>query len=98
MVTHAAPGLNWLWRSEAIGAKRWRCIRNAFKGIHAIGDAATHLAIPCLDNCIHWYTSFKACGSSWSHIRGHGMRMAGGMGRTKKALSFCSHGRAGRKV
>jgi hypothetical protein len=43
--------------------------------VHAIGDAATHLAIPCLDTCIHWHTSFKACGSSWSYISVHGMRL-----------------------
>src|SRR6266487_3783791 len=70
-VSHAAPSLNWLWRSEPIGAKGWRCIRNAFKGMHAIGDTATHLAILCFNNCIHWSTSFKGCGSSWSHISVH---------------------------
>src|SRR6266566_3723143 len=52
-VSHTAPGHNRLWRSEPIGAKRWRCIRNAFKGMHAIGDTAAHLARLCFDNGLH---------------------------------------------
>src|SRR6266566_5607632 len=68
-VSHAAPGRNRLWRSEPIGAKGWRCIGNALKGMHPIGDAATHLAILCFDNCIHWSTSFKQ--SVWLNVPPH---------------------------
>src|SRR5262249_23720284 len=63
-VAHATPGRNWLWWSEPIGAKRWRRIGNALKGVHASSNAATHLPRSGVDHCIHGGTSCKVFGSS----------------------------------
>src|SRR5512135_2373627 len=59
--SHAAPGLDWPWRLEPIGAKGGRCIRNTFKDIHAISNATAYLTMLGCDNGIHgsghWHTS-----------------------------------------
>jgi hypothetical protein len=57
---HATPRLNRLRGTKPIGAKRWRCVGNTLKRVDAVGDAATHLAIPSVDNLIHVFISFEA--------------------------------------
>jgi len=50
-----------------MGAKRRRRIGQALKYVHAVSNAATHLAMPGVDNYIHVYTSCKALGS-WGEM------------------------------
>ncbi len=47
---HAIPGLRWPWRLKAVGTKRWRRVRNAFKCRHSISRAPLNSPLAGPDN------------------------------------------------
>ena len=82
-VAHAGPGLDRLRGSETVGAKRWRCIRNAHERVDAAGDRAAHVALPSLDDSIH---RLAPCDLE-AEAAGTRGRSAATTGRTKSSIA-----------
>src|ERR1700681_4712313 len=52
-VTHPAPGFNWLWWLESIGAKGGSRVGNPLKRVHAFIYTTAHFTATGFDDCVH---------------------------------------------